>query len=65
MLFSRNIRCWCPWGEEAQFRPRKDKVLLRVEGLDGNQREYVVLSMKPRFDSSTAQASISHANHHR
>jgi hypothetical protein len=38
-------------------------VLLRVKGLDGNEREYEVLSMTPRFDSSTAEASISHANH--
>jgi hypothetical protein len=28
-----------PVGEQAQFRLQKEKMLLRVEGLDGNQRE--------------------------
>jgi hypothetical protein len=52
-----------PVGEEAQFRLQKDKMLLRVEDLDNREREYTVVSMTPRSDSSTADASTSHPNH--
>src|SRR6266550_4195523 len=31
-----------PVGEQAQFRIQKDKMILRVEDLDGKDREYVV-----------------------
>src|SRR3984893_16479640 len=34
-----------PVGEKAQFRLRKDKLLLRVPEADGKEREYFVLSM--------------------
>jgi len=51
-----------PVGEHAQFRLQKDKMLLRVEDLDGKEREYIVVSMTPRSDSSTADAS-SRLNH--
>lgn len=37
-----------PVGEHAQFRVNKDKLLLRVEDLDGKEREYTVVSMTPR-----------------
>jgi len=51
-----------PVGEQAQFRLEKDKMLLRVEDLDGKEREYIVVSMTPRSDS-TADATPSHLNH--
>jgi len=42
-----------PVGEKAQFRMEKDKMKLRVEDLDDKEREYFVVSMKPRLDAST------------
>jgi hypothetical protein len=52
-----------PVGEQAQFRLQKDKMLLRVEDLDNKEREYIVVSMTPRSDRSTADASTSRINH--
>jgi hypothetical protein len=52
-----------PVGEQAQFRLQKDKMLLRMEDLDNKEREYIVVSMTPRSDSSTADASNSGVNH--
>jgi hypothetical protein len=52
-----------PIGEQAQFRMQKDKMLLRVEDLDSKEREYIVVSMTPRSDSSTADGSSAHVNH--
>ena len=46
-----------PVGEHAQFRLEKDKMLLRVEDSDNKEREYIVVSMTPRSDASTADAS--------
>jgi len=46
-----------PVGEKAQFRMSKDKMLLRVEDLDDKEREYQVVSMTPRSDSTAADAS--------
>ena len=51
-----------PVGERAQFRMEKDKMLLRVEDLDSKEREYIVVSMTPRSDS-TADASPVRLNH--
>jgi hypothetical protein len=45
-------------GQEAQFRMEKDKMLLRVEN-DEKERAFVVVSMTPRSDSNTADASSS------
>lgn len=52
-----------PVGDHAQFRLEKDKMLLRVEDLDNKEREYIVVSMTPRSDGSTADASSSRVNH--
>jgi hypothetical protein len=52
-----------PVGEQAQFRLQKDKMLLRVEDLDNKEREYTVVSMTPRSDSSSADATPSRLNH--
>lgn len=52
-----------PIGEQAQFRLQKDKMLLMVEGFDSKEREYTVVSMTPRSDASTADASSAHITH--
>jgi hypothetical protein len=52
-----------PVGEQAQFRLQKDKMLLRMEDLDSKEREYIVVSMTPRSDSTSADASPSRVNH--
>jgi hypothetical protein len=44
-----------PVGQQAQFFLSKDKMVLRVEDLDNKDREYLVVSMIPR-DNSTAIA---------
>ena len=51
-----------PIGQNAQFRLEKNKMLLRVDGFDGKEREYVVVSIKPRGDS-TADAIPMRVNH--
>jgi hypothetical protein len=51
-------------GDQAQFRLEKDKMLMRVEDLDNKEREYIVVSMTPRADS-TADASPMQPNHMR
>jgi len=43
-----------PLGGTAQFHVEKDYLKLRVEGLDGKEREYVVVTMTPRAASETA-----------
>lgn len=42
-----------PVGERAQFRMEKDKMKLRVEDLDDKERDYLVVSIKPRSDASS------------
>jgi hypothetical protein len=50
-----------PVGDQAQFRLEKDKMLLHTE--DGKDREYIVVSMTPRSDSNTADATLAGPNH--
>jgi hypothetical protein len=52
-----------PVGEQAHFRLQKDKMLLRVEDLDSKEREYLVVSMTPRSESTSADATPSRPNH--
>ena len=56
-----------PIGEQAQFRLQKNKMLVRVENAEsgslGKEREYVVVSMTPRTDSTAADATPSQLNH--
>jgi hypothetical protein len=52
-----------PIGEPAQFRLQKDNMMLRMAGVDSKEREYIVVSMMPRTDSSTADATADHPNH--
>jgi hypothetical protein len=47
-----------PVGEQAQFRLAKDRMILRVEDLDDKDREYVVVSMTPRDETSSEKASL-------
>jgi hypothetical protein len=42
-----------PVGEDAEFRIKSDKLILRVNELDGKEREYSVVSMTP-IDKSDA-----------
>lgn len=50
-----------PVGQQAQFYLLKDKMKLRVEDLDNKERDYVVVSMIPRTDNSTASAPSTRA----
>jgi hypothetical protein len=58
-----------PVDNRAQFRLQNNKMLLRLEGPDGDdssnskEREYIVVSMAPLSDSSTADATPVHLNH--
>lgn len=52
-----------PIGELAQFRLQKDKLILRVEGLDNKERDYSVVSITPRADGDAADAKAPHLNH--
>jgi hypothetical protein len=52
-----------PVGEPAQFRLQKDKMLLRMEALDSKEHDYIVVSMAPRSDSSSADATPTRLNH--
>jgi hypothetical protein len=47
-----------PIGETAEFRIDKDKLVLRVPEADDKEREYVVVSMAPRTDTSTASGQV-------
>jgi hypothetical protein len=48
-----------PVGERAQFRIDKDKMKLRVEDLDDKERDYIVVSMTPRAESSDSDRTAS------
>jgi hypothetical protein len=52
-----------PVGEQAQFRLQKDQMLLHLEDLDSREREYIVVSMTPRSDGTSADATASRVNH--
>ena len=41
-----------PVGEDAEFRLQKDKLYLRVNELDGKERDYSVVSMTPAENSA-------------
>jgi hypothetical protein len=52
-----------PIGQKAQFRIRKDKLLLRVEDLDDKEHDYVVVSMSLRIDGDAADAAPKPVDH--
>jgi hypothetical protein len=45
-----------PVGEKAQFRMDKDHMRLRVEDLDDKERDYIVVSMTPRGETTQADS---------
>jgi hypothetical protein len=49
-------------GERAKFRVERDKLLLRIDDVESKEREYIVVSMKPRSES-TADASPVRLDH--
>jgi|SRR5579862_3918423 len=51
-----------PVGEWAQFRIQKDKFFLRVRSSESKEREYTVISIKPRAESSADSLRV-HLNH--
>ena len=48
-----------PIGENAQFRLKKDKLMLRVEDMDDKEREYIVVSILPKAQTESARNSTS------
>ena len=44
-----------PVGEKAQFHMDKDHMRLRVEDLDGKERDYIVVSMTPRAEAGALE----------
>ena len=46
-----------PVGETAHFRLHKDKLILQVPEADGKEREYIVVSMIPRQDTTSQAAN--------
>lgn len=52
-----------PVGERAQFRIANGNILLHMDGIDSREREYIVVSMSPRTESDSADASPAHLNH--
>jgi hypothetical protein len=51
-----------PVGQRAQFRLRNNVLLLAVAAPDNTEREYIVVSMKPRADRALEEHPI-HLNH--
>lgn len=43
-------------GEKAEFRLKKDRMLLRVIEFDKKEREYLVISMTPRADQTASKS---------
>ena len=52
-----------PVGERAQFRIEAGNILLHMDGIDSQEREYIVVSMSPRTESDSADASPARLNH--
>jgi hypothetical protein len=52
-----------PVGERAQFRIEKGKILMHMDGVDNTERQYVVVSLAPRTESSSADAAPVRLNH--
>ena len=52
-----------PVGERAQFRIQDGNILLHMDGVDSKEREYIVVSIAPRSDSSSADAAPVRLNH--
>jgi hypothetical protein len=51
-----------PIGETAEFRIAKDKMILRVPEANGKEKEYIVVSMTQRPESTQAKAERKEGN---
>ena len=60
---TKDILFCFPSASAQEFRLQKDKMLLRGENVESKEREYIVVSMTPRFDSDTADATPFRVNH--
>src|SRR6478752_1224595 len=49
-----------PVGETAEFRMKKDRMILRIPELDNKEREYLVLSMTASSELAQAMAQTQH-----
>lgn len=52
-----------PIGARAQFRIANGNILLHMDGIDNQEREYIVVSMSPRTVSDSADATPVRLNH--
>ena len=52
-----------PVGERAQFRIEKGRILMHMDGVDNRERQYVVVSLAPRSENSSADAAPVRLNH--
>jgi hypothetical protein len=52
-----------PVGDMAQFRLEKERMLVRIDDLSNKEREYIVVSIRPRTESNAADARPAHINH--
>lgn len=52
-----------PVGERAQFRIEKGKIVMHMDGIDNTERQYIVVSLAPRSESSSADAAPVRLNH--
>jgi hypothetical protein len=52
-----------PIGERAQFRIDKGLILLHMDGVDDQERAYVVVSISPLTENNTADAGPRRVNH--
>jgi len=52
-----------PVGERAQFRIDKGMILIHMDGVDSHEQQYVVVSLNPSSDQSTADATPVRLNH--
>jgi hypothetical protein len=52
-----------PVGERAQFRIEKGKIVMHMDGVDNTERQYIVVSLAPRSENSSADAAPVRLNH--
>jgi hypothetical protein len=52
-----------PEGDRAEFRIQNGNILLRIEGFEDTEREYVVMSIAPRSENNAADARPVRLNH--
>ncbi|HEV2398918.1 MAG TPA: hypothetical protein VGS27_18380 [Candidatus Sulfotelmatobacter sp.] len=52
-----------PVHERAQFRIEKGNLMMHMDGVDNKEREYVIVSLGPRSETSSADAAPLRVNH--